>query len=93
MEETIHQIKSKVQLLIKQYQQLQKINLKLRTELTESKIKLDQQKDLIENLESKIDATKINLNQLSKQDKLSLEKRIDGYLKEVNTCLTLLNKD
>lgn len=93
MEETIHQIKSKVQLLIKQYQQLQKVNLKLRTELTESKIKLDQQKDLIENLESKIDATKINLNQLSKQDKLSLEKRIDGYLKEVNTCLTLLNKD
>ena len=93
MEETIHHIKNKVQLLIKQYQQLQKANTKLSTELAEANNKIEQQKLLIDALESKIDATKINFNQLSKQDKLSLEKRIDGYLKEVNTCLTLLNKD
>ena len=93
MEENIHQIKTKVQLLVKQFQQLQKENSKLKVELGESKNKLKLQEETITLLKNEMDASKLNLNQLTKQDKASLEKRIDGYLKEVNTCLTLLNKD
>ncbi len=93
MEENIHQIKNKVQLLIKQFQQLQKENSKLKVELVESKNKLKLQEETITLLKNEMDASKLNFNQLTKQDKASLEKRIDGYLKEVNTCLTLLNKD
>ncbi len=93
MEENIHQIKTKVQLLVKQFQQLQKENSKLKVELGESKNKLKLQEETITLLKNEMYASKLNLNQLTKQDKASLEKRIDGYLKEVNTCLTLLNKD
>ncbi len=93
MQENIHQIKAKVQLLIKQFQQIKKENSKLKVELGESKNKLKLQEETITLLKNEMDASKLNLNQLTKQDKASLEKRIDGYLKEVNTCLTLLNKD
>jgi phage host-nuclease inhibitor protein Gam len=93
MEENIHQIKTKVQLLIKQFQQLQKENNKLKLELGESKNKLKLQEETITLLKNEMDAIKLNKNQLTKQDKISLEKRIDEYLKEVNTCLTILNKD
>ncbi len=93
MEENIHQIKAKVQLLIKQFQQLKKENAKLKIQLGESKNKLQLQEEAITSLKNEMDASKLNINQLTKQDKASLEKRIDGYLKEVNTCLTLLNRD
>lgn len=93
MEENIHQIKAKVQLLIKQFQQLKKENSKLKIELGESKNKLQLQEETITLLKNEMDASKLNINQLTKQDKASLEKRIDAYIKEVNTCLTLLNKD
>lgn len=93
MEDNIHQIKDKVQLLIKQFQQLKKENGKLKVELSNAKNKLKLQEETITLLENEMDASKLNINQLTKQDKLSLQKKIDGYLKEVNTCLTLLNKD
>ncbi len=93
MEENIHQIKAKVQLLIKQFQQLKKENSKLKIELGESKNKQQLQEETITLLKNEMDASKLNINQLTKQDKASLEKRIDAYIKEVNTCLTLLNKD
>ena len=93
MEDSIHQIKAKVQLLIKQFQQFKKENAKLKIQLGESKNKLQLQEEAITSLKNEMDASKLNINQLTKQDKASLEKRIDGYLKEVNTCLTLLNRD
>ena len=93
MQETILQIKNKMQLLIKQFEELKHNYIKTKKELDKfQKINSNQFQE-IEDLKRKLDASNINLNELTKQDKLYLERRIDTYLKEVNTCLTILNKD
>ena len=82
-----------MQQLVKLYQSVQKENLVLNTELEKNKITLQSQNEQIKELQKKIDNTHLHANILSKQDAKNLEKKINGYLKDVNTCLTLLNKD
>ena len=93
MQEKIKHIKEKVQLLVKQYQQLQKENLQLQLSLEKSNSTNKNLEEQIKQLQHKIDTAKISSSQLSKEEKATLEKRIDGYLKEINTCLSLINKD
>jgi hypothetical protein len=93
MQEKIKHIKDKVQLLVKQYQQLQKENLQLQLALEKANFNNKEHQEQIKQLQHKIDTAKISSSQLSKEEKATLEKRIDGYLKEINTCLSLLNKD
>jgi hypothetical protein len=93
MQEKIKHIKDKVQLLVKQYQQLQKENLQLQLALEKANFNNKEHQEQIKQLQHKIDTAKISSSQLSKEEKATLEKRIDGYLKEINTCLSLINKD
>ena len=93
MQEKIKHIKEKVQLLVKQFQQLQKENLQLQLSLDKSNSTNKNLEEQIKQLQYKIDTAKISSSQLSKEEKATLEKRIDGYLKEINTCLSLINKD
>jgi len=93
MQEKIKHIKEKVQLLVKQYQQLQKENLQLQLSLEKSNSTNKNLEEQIKQLQHKIDTAKISSSQLSKEEKATLEKRIDVYLKEINTCLSLINKD
>lgn len=93
MQEKIKHIKDKVQLLVKQYQQLQKENLQLQSSLEKSNSTNKKLQEQIKLLQHKIDTAKISSSQLSKEEKATLEKRIDVYLKEINTCLGLINKD
>ena len=93
MQEKINHIKQKLQLLIKQYQQLQKENLQLKNQTEKQSSLLKEQKRNIDLLQQKKDIEQIQTSQLSKQEKAVLEKRIDGYIKEINTCLSLLNKE
>jgi lipid II:glycine glycyltransferase (peptidoglycan interpeptide bridge formation enzyme) len=93
MQEKIKHIKEKVQLLVKQYQQLQKENLQLQLSLEKSNSTNKNLEEKIKQLQHKIDTAKISSSQLSKEEKATLEKRIDVYLKEINTCLSLINKD
>lgn len=93
MEQKITHIKQKLQLLIKQYQQLQKENLQLKNQAEKTVVAIEEKNKTIEELQQKLDAKHIQSNQLTKQDKKVLEKRLDGYLKEINTCLVILNKN
>ncbi len=93
MQEKIKHIKDKVQLLVKQYQQLQKENLQLQSSLEKAHFTNKELQEQIRQLQHKIDTVKISASQLSKEEKATLEKRIDSYLKEINTCLSLINKD
>ena len=57
-------------------------------------IKNNKQKNKkIEELQQKIDIKLIQNSQLNKEEKMALEKRLSGYLKEIDTCLMLLNKE
>ncbi len=93
MQEKIKEIKEKLQLLIKQYQHLQKENLMLNSQLAKSRIDLAEKHQIIQTLQQKITTTQISSSQLNSQDKQIIEKRINGYIKEIDTCLTLLSKD
>jgi hypothetical protein len=93
LEQKITHIKQKLQQLIKQYQQLQKENLQLKLQAEKTVVAIKEKNKTIEELQQKLDAKLLQSNQLSKEDKKSLEKRLDGYLKEINICLSLLNKE
>lgn len=86
-------IKLKLQQLIKQYQQLQKENLQLKLQIEKQSHLLKERQKNIELLERKNDIELIGKSQLTKHEKSILEKRLDGYIKEINTCLSLLNKE
>ncbi len=92
MQEKIIHIKTKLQQLIKQYQQLQKENLQLKNQAEKTVVAMKEKNKTIEELQQKLDTKLIQSNQLNKEGKKDLEKRLDGYLKEINTCLSLLNK-
>ena len=93
MQDKIKNIKEKLQLLIKQYQQLKKENLQLQIALENAHAINNEQEEQIRQLQHKIDTAQIGSSQLSKEEKATLEKRIDGYIREINTCLSLLNKE
>jgi hypothetical protein len=93
MQAKIKHIKQKLQQLIKQYQQLQKENLQLKSQAEKTVIAIKEKNKTIGDLQQKIDIKLIQSNQLTKEDKKALEKKMDGYLKEINTCLSLLNKE
>lgn len=89
----IQNIKEKLQQLIKQYQQLQKENLQLKKQVEKQSISLKQHQQHIQELQHKKDLSSLQTYLLSKQEKAALEKRINKYLKEIDTCLTLLSKE
>lgn len=89
----IQNIKEKLQKLIKQYQLLQKENLQLKKQVEKQSISLKQHQQTIEQLRQKNDISSVQAHLLNKQEKAALEKRINKYLKEIDTCLTLLSKE
>ena len=94
MEEISVQIKAiqeKLQVLLRQQQLLQKENQKLKKDLEKMQSEKLQKETDLEALIRQLETVKIGGCQWSPADKLLMEKRIDGYLKEIEKCLLLLN--
>lgn len=91
--EQLSNIKNKLGTLIKQYLQLQQHNVQLKTTVEKQQQTLQQKDKAIENLQKKIDALQLKQVVFSNHDKVVLEKKIDAYLKEIDLCLALINKD
>ncbi len=87
---SIHQ---KLQQLLKQYQTVKKENIQLKKELEKQKIFINSKTGEIELLQQKIDAVQVGVNNWGDDEKIHLQKRIDGYLKEIDKCLSLLNAE
>jgi len=86
-------IQHKLQQLLKQYQLLQKENVQLQTDLERSKLVIQSKTEQLNLLQQKADVLKLGIDSWSGEDKKGFEKRIDGYLKEIDTCLALLNTE
>ena len=86
-------IQQKLHQLLKQYQAVQKENLHLKKELEKAKNFSVHKADQIQSLQNRLDALQVGVTNWSEKDKLDLEKRIDGYLKEIDKCLLLLNAE
>lgn len=90
MEQQLKRISDKLQLLLKQYQLLQKENEKLNAENRNLQEQLAGQRKQAESLEQKVAALKMVSGKLADGDRKELEKRMNGYIREIDRCITML---
>ena len=88
--EELIRIQEKVRLLLKQYQQLQHENEKLKHLLRDAGEKEATMAASISQLQQQVVILKTATNQLDEQDKKELEKRLNHYLKEIDRCINML---
>ena len=74
-------LQTKLQLLLKQYRLLQKENEQLKKELEKKQLVSERPLGEIKNYTDNLDP----------KTKFELQRKIDGYLKEIDNCLLLLN--
>ncbi|MCA6448931.1 MAG: hypothetical protein IM584_09130 [Chitinophagaceae bacterium] len=91
LDQQIKSIQDKLQQLLKQQVLLQKENLQLRKELEKATALNAEKQHLVVTLQQQVDAVKLGSGSLNEAEKAALSKRIDGYLKEIDQCLALLN--
>ncbi|RFM29836.1 hypothetical protein [Deminuibacter soli] len=91
LETQLKAVHDKLQQLLRQYQVLQKENLQLKTDLQQAKQVVKTREDKVQQLQEQLDIVQISTGNLNGTEKKALEKRIDGYLKEIEKCLSLLN--
>lgn len=94
LESQIKNVQEKLQQLLRQQQLLHKENQRLRREVDRATQLSQEKEDLAMLLQQQMDALKLGggaSSSRSEEDKTTLEKRIDGYLKEIDKCLALLN--
>lgn len=90
MEQQLKRISDKLQTLLKQYQLLQKEHEKLKAENKLLKDQLAGDAKLAEGLEQKVAALKLASGSLTETDKKELEKRMNGYIREIDRCIAML---
>lgn len=87
----IKNIQDKLQQLLKKQALLQKENQRLKKEIEKTnEISAEKEQALLA-MQQQLDVLKMGTGTLSETDKNALGKRIDGYLKEIDKCLALLN--
>jgi chromosome segregation ATPase len=91
VDEQLKNFTQKLQLLLKNYQQLQKEHAAIKKELEENKLILKDKNEAIQKLQEKLDAANLNTTTMDAAEKKLLEQRLNGYLAEIEKCLVLLN--
>ncbi len=88
----LKRIQDKLQQLLKQYAALQKENSRLIQELASAQQKIEAYQKNTDELKQQVSVLKLNTGEMSEADKKEFEKRINGYLKEIDRCITLLGE-
>ncbi len=88
----LKRIQDKLQQLLKQYAALQKENSRLIQELASAQQKIAAYQINTDELKQQVSVLKLNTGEMSEADKKEFEKRINGYLKEIDRCITLLGE-
>jgi chromosome segregation ATPase len=89
-EEQLKRIQDKLQQLLKQYAAVQKENQKLKEELEKAGRHVSQHEGSIDGLKQQVSILKLNAGEMSETDKKEFEKRINGYLKEIDRCIAMI---
>lgn len=76
---------------MKHYQRLKKENEHLKEALQESSTQLAIRTREKESLQEQLDIAQLGVPEWTESEKKNLNTRIDGYLKEIDKCLALLN--
>jgi regulator of replication initiation timing len=91
-EQHLKRIQDKLQQLLKKHAALQKENSKLKEELESAQLKITVQQQSAEDLKQKVSILKVSAGEMSEADIKEFEKRINGYLKEIDRCIALLGQ-
>jgi len=91
-EQQLKRIHEKLQQLLKQQAMLSKENARLREELEKSKSQSARHEKHIEELKQQVTILKAGAGEMSATDKKEFEKRINGYIKEIDRCIALLSE-
>jgi len=91
-EQHLKRIQDKLQQLLKQHTALQKENTRLKEELGEAQQKISTQQKSADELKQQVSILKVSAGDMSEADKKEFEKRINGYLKEIDRCIALLGQ-
>ena len=91
-EEQLKRINEKIQLLVKDHAALQKENARLKQELLLAQDAMKLQQKNSEVLKQQVSVLKLGAGEMNGEDKKEFEKKINGYLKEIDRCITLLGE-
>ena len=91
LETHIKIINEKLQQLLKKNISLRKQNELLNAELTILKEKEKDYKTTIETINQKVNILQAASGNMSEQEQKEFEKRIDGYVKEIDKCISILS--
>jgi len=88
----IKNIQDKLQLLLKQQSLLLKENQRLKKELEKTQSLAEEKDQALVRVQEQVDVLKMSAGtSLSETERTALSKRIDGYLREIDRCLAMLN--
>lgn len=91
-EQHLERIQDKLQQLLKQHAVLIKENKKLAKELEAALQKIEGQQKTADDLKQQVSILKVSAGEMNEADKKEFEKRINGYLKEIDKCIAMLGK-
>jgi predicted nucleic acid-binding Zn-ribbon protein len=91
-EQHLKRIQDKLQQLLKEYTAMQKENSRLKEELRSAREKSSGQQKNVDELKQQISILKVSTGDMSEADKKEFEKRINGYLKEIDKCIAMLGE-
>jgi chromosome segregation ATPase len=91
-EEQIKRIHDKLQSLVKQHAAMQKENIQLREQLTRAQDEANTHQQNIDALKQQVNVLRLNAGEMSETDKKEIEKKINGYLKEIDRCIAMLGE-
>ncbi len=91
IEEHIKSVNEKLQQLLKKHITLKKENENLKEELKKSKLKEEEFKSSLYDLDQKVNILKASSGEMTEKDKKEFEKRINQYIKEIDKCIGLLS--
>jgi len=91
-EQHLKRIQDKLQQLLKQFAAAQKENSRLKDELHTAQEKISGQQKNVDELKQQVSILKVSAGEMSEVDKKEFEKRINGYLKEIDRCIVLLGE-
>lgn len=91
LQESLLQLRNKLQLLLKQYSHSQKIILSLKNENGALQSQMAKKQEEIDRLQARVATMNMSVIGQDDESKKEMEKRINTYLKEIDKCLSLLN--
>ena len=91
-EQHLRRIQDKVQQLVKQHSVLQKENQSLKAELALVKKEASIARENSSTLKQQVEILRFSNGEMGEEDKKQFEKRINGYLREIDRCITMLSR-